>query len=149
RYHLLSNVLWSLKKASYADLFEPQIDHTRRDSYGRYMALEPLPNADYLKQTYTADFFSPMMSSQNQQACRMRFFFFINGEPATISATHLDIYIRLASKMTIEPQPITRLRLNIQGDLQQRWNMAVANYQSTKPFQFVFRGVIGTNQSRI
>src|SRR5699024_8247298 len=102
-----------------------------------------------MQMTYTAEFYSPMMTSQNQQSCRMRFFYFINGEPVSISATHLDIYIRYANKLTPESQPIKRISLNIQGDMQQRWNKAVTSFQSTQPFQFVYRGVLGTNASLI
>jgi len=102
-----------------------------------------------VKLTYTSEFYSQMMTSTGLQSCRMRFFYFINGEPVTISSTHLDIYIRFANKLTVEPQRIARVQLNIQGDLQQRWNKAVVPFQSTQPFQFVFRGYLGTNASRI
>lgn len=97
--------------------------------------------------TYTSDFYSPMLTSQ--QNCRMRFFYFINGEPASIYKTVLRIYIRYASKLQPESLPITQISLNVQGDLQQMWNKAVTQFQSTQPFQFVFRGTLGTNLSRI
>ena len=116
------------------------------------MALETKPNLSSnttVKATNTGQLYSPMMTSQAGKHCQMRFFYFINGEPISIAATHLDIYIRYASKLEIQSKPILRLRLNIQGDLQQRWNKAVSSFQSTAPFQFVFRGVLGTSASRI
>ena len=142
------NVEWNIRRGRYGDTFEPLIDNTLRTGSGHYLALETL--LSNLKQTFTSEFYSPMMTStSNGNACRMRFFYFINGEPVTISATHLDIYIRYANKRTAEPKSILNLRLNINGDLQQRWNFVATQFTSTAPFQFVFRGVLGTNRSRI
>ena len=124
----------------------------RRSRYGQFVALETKPNLTSnatTNATNTAQFYSPMMTSQAGKHCKMRFFYFINGEPISIEATTLDISIRYASKREVESKPILRLSLNIQGDLQQRWNKAVTSFQSTAPFQFVFRGVLGTNASRI
>ncbi len=143
------NVQWSVRRGRSGDLFEPKIDNTLRTGSGQYLALEKLASfGQKLKQTFTSEFYSPMMTSK-VNACRMRFFYFINGEPETISATHLEIFIRYANKRTAEPKSILKLHLNISGDLQQRWNFAAAQFTSTAPFQFVFRGVLGTNRSRI
>lgn len=144
---LSNNVEWRLRKGVGSDLFDPDIDSTLRTGNGKYLSLGF--NFDRkLKQTFTSEFYSPMMTSQNQNACRMRFFYFIDGELATIAKTDLNIYIRYASKRTLEPS-ILRLRLNLQADLQQRWNFAAVQFTSTQPFQFVFRGVLGTDFSRI
>lgn len=143
------NVEWNIRRGQYSDLFDPKIDNTLRTGYGRFLALETLRYSRNLKQTFTSEFYSPMMTSQNQNACRMRFFYFINGEPVTISKTNLNIYVRFANKRTVEPTSILLVKLNIQGDLQQRWNFATAQFTSTQPFQFVFRGVLGTNFSRL
>lgn len=50
-----------------------------------------------------------------------------------------------ARKDVPESNPILELKLNVQGDLQQRWNAAVATFTSTEPFQFVFLGQLADN----
>lgn len=123
----------------------------RHDGNGKYLALESVRTFGQQKvpMTNTASFYSPMMTSQNGQNCRMRLFYFINGEPLNISKSHLDIYIQYANKLQPESQPVSSLSINIQSDLQQRWLKAVVPVQSAQPFQFVFRGYLGTNLSRI
>lgn len=149
---LANNVEWNMRRSSSspADVYNPRIDSTLRTGRGMFLVLETLINSQNLRKTFTSEFYSPMMTSQNGNSCRMRFFYFINGEPVTITNTHLDIFIRFANKRTVEATSILNLKLNIRGDLQQRWNFAVVQFQSqAQPFQFVFRGALGTNLSRV
>ena len=118
------------------------------------MALVPKPlynGGKQYKTTNEAAFTTAMFtSSSSGDGCRMRFFYFINGEPVNISASQLLIYIRFAYKATKEATPLATLRLNINGDLQQRWNKAVVAFTSpTSPFQFVFSGHLGSSASRM
>lgn len=145
---LQNNVKWGLRKGQGSDLFDPNIDNTLRTGNGGYLSLDYTYDKK-LTQTFTSEFYSPMMTSQNQNSCRMRFFYFINGEPPTIQKTTLDIYIRFANKRTVELKSILLLKLNLKDDLQQRWNFATVQFTSTTPFQFVFRGHLGTDFARI
>lgn len=145
---LQNNVKWGIRKGQGSDLFDPNIDNTLRTGNGGYLSLDYTYDKK-LTQTFTSEFYSPMMTSQNQNSCRMRFFYFINGEPPTIQKTTLDIYIRFANKRTVELKSILLLKLNLKDDLQQRWNFATVQFTSTTPFQFVFRGHLGTDFARI
>lgn len=86
-----------------------------------------------------------MWTSSGQGACRMRFFYFFDGPLAKVgSSSRLQVYVWYARKDAPEGSPILDVKLNAQlGDLQQRWNGAVASFASPaadQPFQFVFIG---------
>ena len=86
-----------------------------------------------------------MWTSSGQGACRMRFFYIFDGPLAKVgSSSRLQVYVWYARKDAPEGSPILDVKLNAQvGDLQQRWNGAVASFASPaadQPFQFVFIG---------
>lgn len=77
--------------------------------------------------------------------CRLRFYLFINGPPATVSSSKLQIYVRYARKKTKEVVSLIDVHLNARGDLQQKWNAFVVQFNSADPFQFVFTGLLADN----
>lgn len=119
------------------------------DRLGHYIALFP-KNITTLSTNNEASFYSPMWTSSSRKHCRMRFFFFINGAPENITQTTLKICIRYASKFTRSAIPIQSIKLDVKGDLQQRWIKSVVEYDSAEdPFQFVFVGHLGDSTARI
>ena len=128
----------------------PYLKHLsrRRSETGHFIGLEPKRYGHH-KNTNTADFYSPMVTSRPGQQCRLRFFYFIHGEPVKVMFTDLRLYVWYASKLAPEKTPLTKISIGIREDMQQRWNKAVVPLSSTEPFRVVFRGFIGTTASRI
>lgn len=81
--------------------------------------------------------------------CRLRFYFFINGPPATVSSSKLQIFVRYARKKTKEAISLADLQLNAKEDLQQKWSSFVVQLNSADPFQFVFTGLLADNATAI
>ena len=121
----------------------------RRSKRGQYLGLEPKISLKYNLTKTEAEFYTPMLTTQTQNACRMRFFYFIHGESATINQVQLKIFIRKANKIIKDENPLKTISISPQTNGEQRWNKIVIEYQSTEPFQFVFHGKLVQNISRV
>ncbi|KAH9417832.1 hypothetical protein DERP_013092 [Dermatophagoides pteronyssinus] len=136
--------------------YEPLIDNTQRNGNGNYFLLVPKP--EWNQPLIHADFYTPIFRTQttntndlNDNSCHFRFFWYMHSDFDKISMERLEVYVQeLTDDMKNSTGSlISKLFLRGQYDQQQRWNKQVILHKSHRPFQFIIRGILNYEKTRI
>ncbi|GFU09589.1 MAM and LDL-receptor class A domain-containing protein 2 [Trichonephila clavipes] len=107
----------------------PLVDHTKGiDSSGKYLVLKRYYNDKKYFQSY---YYSPDYQLSGESYCSLRFYYYMHGSD--------DASLKLYTE-TEKDGWTWKERFSEVGSLGQKWNRAVFNIRSTKPYHYILEG---------